>query len=77
MKPRRAPQTHLLRPQVQALVVELTDEVPSQDVGVDLQQRAQLQTQGGPPVSLRATRGQRWAPRGRAGGLVDGLNPAS
>lgn len=60
----------LLGPQVQALVVELADDVPPQDVGVDLQQGAELQAQRGPPVGFGATgrrqRGGRGA-RGRAG----------
>lgn len=55
--------SYLFSPEVQALVVELADQVPSQDVGVDLQQGAQVQTKRGPPVSLGATGGE----SGRAG----------
>lgn len=50
--------SYLFSPEVQALVVELADQVPPQDVGVDLQQGAQVQTERGPPLSLGATRGE-------------------
>lgn len=36
---------YLLSPEVQALAEELADQLPPQDVGVDLQQRAQLQAE--------------------------------
>lgn len=63
--PQRNFPSYLFSPEVQALVVELADEVPSQDVRVDLQQGAQLQTKRGPPVSLGATRGELGGPGAR------------
>ncbi|KAK5916455.1 hypothetical protein CgunFtcFv8_011435 [Champsocephalus gunnari] len=67
----------LLSAGVQALAVELTDQVSPQDVGVDLQQGAQLQTQRGPPVSLGAIRGGRGGrvAGGWDGRIVDSLHP--
>lgn len=67
---------HLFGTEVQSLAEEFTDQLPSEDVRVDLQQWTQFQTERGPPLSIRTSSGLNAAIRGWGRTTIHRLHPA-